>query len=149
MSDDLDLTQPIREGLMASSMIFNALPVYGSTGKTIFSRRPVPSDAPYPMIVISPDVTISDQDGIDHERAVVIRDIAVYGKNEPASAYRQVEDMAYAVRHLFHSRLDTLLLTGEYHLIDIRASGPRPAPTDDQQTVGRLVELTVRLSRKL
>jgi hypothetical protein len=45
--------------------------------------------------------------------------------------------------------LDTLILTGEYHLIDIRASGPRPAPTDDQQTVGRLVELTVRLSRKL
>ena len=47
------------------------------------------------------------------------------------------------------SRLDTLLSTGDYNLLDIRASGPRPAPTDDQQTVGRLVELTVRLSRKL
>jgi hypothetical protein len=149
VSDDLDITQPIREGLMADAGIVTALPVYGGNGRTIFSRRPVPSDAPYPMIVISPDVSISDFDGINDERSIVIRDIAVYGKNEPAAAYRQVEDMAYAVRHLFHSRLDTLILTGEYHLIDIRASGPRPAPTDDQQTVGRLVELTVRLSRKL
>jgi hypothetical protein len=55
VSDDLDITQPIREGLMADAGIVTALPVYGGNGRTIFSRRPVPSDAPYPMIVISPD----------------------------------------------------------------------------------------------
>lgn len=148
MSDDLDLTIPLREGLLADAGIVAALPSYGSNGKTIFSRRPVPSDAPYPMIVISPDVTLSDNDGIDHERPIVVRDIAIYGKNEPASNYRQVEDVAYAVRHLFHSRKDTLPLTGIYKLIDIRASGPRPAPTNDLQTVGRMVELTIRLAMK-
>jgi hypothetical protein len=88
MTDDLDLTQPIRDGLLAEPLIASALPNYGSNGKTIFTRRPVPSDAPYPMIVISPDVTVTDQDGIDHEKSVVIRDIAVYGKNEPAQPRR-------------------------------------------------------------
>jgi hypothetical protein len=147
VTDDLDLTQSIRDGLLAEPLIADALPNYGSNGKTIFTRRPVPSDAPYPMIVISQDVSVTDQDGIDHEKSVVIRDIAVYGKNEPAAAFRQVVDMAYVVRHLFHSRRDTLFPIGEYKLIDIRASGPRAAPTDDLQTVGRLVELTVRLAK--
>lgn len=150
MTDDLDVTQPLRDGLLASSIV-SELPNYHD-GKPIFTRRPVPSDAPYPMIVISSDVLVTDQDGIDHERSVVVRDIAVYGRNDSPAAYRQVTDMAYAVRHLFHSRRDTLVTLlmddSAYQLIDIRASGPRPAPTDDEQTVGRLVELTIRLAKR-
>lgn len=145
----LDLSQSIRDGLLAEPAIAGELPAYGSNGKTVFTRRPVPSDAPYPMIVISPDVTLNDSyDGINDDRPVVVRDIAIYGKNEPAAAYRQVTDIAYAVRNLFHRTRDIIAPTDDYALIDVRASGPRPAPTDDQQTVGRLVELTVRLSRK-
>jgi hypothetical protein len=134
--------------LLNDIVIDAALPAYNS-GKAIFTRRPVPSDAPYPMIVISPDVSVSEADGIRDDRPIVVRDIAVYGRNEPAAAYRQVEDIAYAVRHIFHRQRQSLFTNGEYDVIDVRASGPRPAPTDDQQTVGRLVELTVRLSRKL
>jgi hypothetical protein len=146
MSDDLDITQPIRDAVVAA--MGSSLPVYNGS-PPVFTRRPVPSKAPYPMIVISSDVSLTENDGIDDERPIVIRDVAVYGVNDVAGNYREVEDIAYAVRHLFHRQRESLDLSAStYKVIDIQASGPRMAPTDDQQTVGRLVELTVRLARR-
>lgn len=146
MTDDLDLSVPIRDAVVAA--LGASLPVYNG-GLPVFTRRPVPSGAPYPMVVISSDITISEEDGIADERPTIIRDVAVYGVNDVPNNYREVEDIAYAVRHLFHRQRESLDLSAStYGVVDIRASGPRPAPTDDEQTVGRLVELTVRLARR-
>lgn len=146
MTADLDLSVPIRDAVVAA--LAASLPAYKG-GSPVFTRRPVPSNAPYPMVVISSDVTVSEDDGIADERPTVIRDVAVYGVNDVPDNYREVEEIAYAVRQLFHRQRQSLDLSAStYKVIDVRASGPRPAPTDDEQTVGRLIELTVRLARR-
>jgi hypothetical protein len=141
----MDLAEPIRTALLEASGIANALPTYANA-KTVFTRRPVPDNAPYPIIMVSSDVSVVDQDGVNDERPVIVRDIAVYGRNETPAHYRAVETLGYAIRTLFHRQRHALSVAG-WNVIDIIASGPRAAPTDDLDTVGRLVELTVRLAR--
>lgn len=142
----LDLAQPIRDSLLATDDVVNSLPAYVG-GYPIFTRRPVPADAPYPMVVISSDVNIMDNDGVDDRRPIVIRDIITYGRNDSPEDYRTVEEIAYAVRTNFHGNRTSIDASPEYGVIDVIARGPRPAPTDDEQTVGRLVELTIRLAK--
>lgn len=138
-----ELAAPIRAALVAEADITGELAAYKGS-YPIFTRRPAPADAPYPMILVSSDITATDVDGIADYRPVQVRDIAVYGKNDTAEHYRQVEDIARAVRELFHRQSDAIAVSG-WGVTQITASGPRPAPTDDEQTVGRVVELTVQL----
>lgn len=109
----------------------------------VFTRRPVPNA--YPCAVVSPDVTVGDQDLLVTQIPVVTRDIAVYGGNETAAKYRVVEAAAYRVREIFH-RSNAIALDG-WHIIDVTASGPIAAPTDDIKRVGRLVSLSIRMMR--
>lgn len=139
----MDLAAPLRVALVGDSAITNELTAYAGD-YPVFTRRPVPEDAPYPMIVVSPDVAIDEQDGINFNRQAQVRDIAVYGKNNSAE-YRAVETLAYAIRSLFHRNSAAISVSG-YNVIDIVTSGPIPAPTDDNQTVGRMVTLTVRMN---
>lgn len=144
MSDDLDLSVPLRVAVILA--VGDSLPVYKGNSP-VFTRRPVPDGVPFPLVVISSDVTLTDADGVSDERPIVVRDVAVYGVNDVAGNYREVEDIAYALRHHFHGRRDSIDLgASSYGVVDVRASGPRPAPTDDEQTVGRLIQLTVRLA---
>ena len=140
----MDLSEPLRTAIVDDATIAALLPIYAGS-KTVFTRRPVPDNAAFPIVVISPDIAITDQDGIDDNRPVIIRDVAVYGRNDAAS-YRAVEAIAYEIRDLFHRRRQSLTVLG-WDVVDVVALGPRPAPTDDEQTVGRVVELTVRLAR--
>lgn len=139
-----DLSGPIRAALLASSSITARLPAYKGS-LAIFTRRPVPADAPYPMIVVSPDITVTDEDGLSDMRPLIERDVAVYGRNDTAEKYRTVEELAYNVRTLFHRQRHVLTVSG-WSTAQIIARGPRPAPVDDDQTVGRVVTLTIRLA---
>lgn len=141
-----DVAAPIRTALLGYAAVASELPAYEDS-KPIFTRRPAPTDVTYPLIMVSPDIAQTNEDGVNDFRAVIIRDVAVYGLNEPAANYRQVERIAYAARDLFHRNRDAITVSG-WSVTDIVVSGPRPAPSDDQQTVGRLVELTIRLARK-
>ena len=51
----IDLTIPIRNKILSDPIANSLLATYLGS-KSVFSRTPVPSDAPYPMIVISPVV---------------------------------------------------------------------------------------------
>src|SRR3990167_5381942 len=134
----MDLSEPLRTAIVDDATIAALLPIYAGS-KTVFTRRPVPDNAAFPIVVISPDIAITDQDGIDDNRPVIIRDVAVYGRNDAAS-YRAVEAIAYEIRDLFHRRRQSLTVLG-WDVVDVVALGPRTAPTDDEQTVGRVVEL--------
>jgi hypothetical protein len=116
----------------------------------IFTRRPVPSDAPDLIILINPPASISDADGLTSDRPIVSIDVAVYGrKGEPQSAEdqtREVERLGFRIRTHFHRQKFSVQPEG-FSVIDVRAGGPVPAPTDDDQTIGRLVPLVVRLRR--
>ena len=144
MTSGLDLSVPIRNAVIEA--VGTSLPVYNGSSP-VFTRRPVPVGAPFPMVVISSDITITEEDGIADNRPIVVRDVITYGRNDTES-YRLVEEIAYALRNAFHRNRQWLLGLDEWSVVDVRATGPRPAPTDDEQTVGRLVGLTVRLAKR-
>jgi hypothetical protein len=115
----------------------------------VFTRRPVPEDAAYPLAIVGPEVSVTDQDLLNERVPVVVRDVVVYGqKGAPGEdQYRVVEELAWAVRELFH-RQKRSLTVADHHVVDVVTAGPIAAPTEDENLVGRLVSLTVRLQRR-
>ncbi len=140
----LDLAPQLRDALIAASPISSELAIYIGE-PAIFTRRPLPADAPFPLMVINPAAAIGDQDYLNSLLPVVMRDIAIYG-NQPGD-YRLVERLAYLTRDLFHRNKWAIAPDG-YDVIQIVAKGPIPGATDDQTTVGRVVGLTVQLRRQ-
>jgi hypothetical protein len=96
--------------------------------------------------MVSPDVSLTDQDGIDDFRPIQERDITVYGLNDTPTRYRIVEGLGYAIREMFHGQRASISVSG-WNVIQINARGPIPAPTDDDQTVARMVSLSIELAR--
>jgi hypothetical protein len=141
-----DLSIPLRAALVGASTITTLLAVYKGS-YPIFTRRPAPADAPYPMIMVSPDISLTEQDGIDDFRPIQERDIIIYGQNDTPAKYRVVEQLGYAVREIFHSNRQSITVSG-WGVILITARGPIPAPTDDDQTIARMVSLTIELAKK-
>jgi hypothetical protein len=125
----MNLAAPIRAALIAESDVTSQLQAYEGSFP-VFTRRPAPSDAPPVLLFVSPDIALTDEDGISDRRNRHVRDVSIYGPNEPASEYRKVESLGYAVRELFHRNRDAIEVPG-WDVVDIVASGPIPAPTDD------------------
>lgn len=141
----MNLSQGLRDLILADPAITALLSPYNGSF-AVFTRRPVPEDAKFPMIVISTDVTVNNEDGISYHGPVAVRDIMVYGLNENATQYRDIETLGYALRELFH-RTTTPIPVDGYHVIDVQASGPRIAPADNDNEIGRMVELTIRMAK--
>lgn len=108
----------------------------------VLTRVPIPVEAEYPMIVIPPATVVSDQDGLNASRPVLVRDLMAYGQ-QPAH-FRTVEALGYMLREKFHRNRFAFSVEG-YRVIAVTAQGPTPAPVDDDQTVGRRVELRIEL----
>lgn len=140
-----DLSAPIYAALTGNSAIANALATYEGAA-AVFTRRPIPADCTYPLVISAGDVTRGNQDLINSPIQVIERDVSIYGL-QPAD-YRTVETVALAVRDLFHRQRRSLIVPG-WSVLDIVCGGPIAAPVDDDQQVGRLVTLTVRLSGTL
>lgn len=145
----MNLAQPLREAILNNVEITDALGTYMGE-PSVFTRRPLPDGATYPMVAISPDISIRDADALVTQRPIIQRDVTVYGQIGPAGSetdhYRVVETLAYAVREMFHRRKQVLFVD-DYHVVDIVASGPIPAPTESERLIGRVVSLTIRLHR--
>lgn len=141
----VDLAVPIRNTIIASPAITTKLTsVSGSF--PVYTRRPVPGGLIGPVIVISPDISESNSaDGINDLRPVLTRDIAVYGSNDTAQHYRDIEIIAYVLRDLFH-RKKPFVVSG-WALVIINVTGPIVAPVDDDDTVARLVTLNIQLAK--
>jgi hypothetical protein len=142
-----NLSQPMRDAILANQTIVNTLPVY-LDAPTVFTRRPVPPDAPYPMIVISGDITKTDQDGIADMRPIITRDIVVYGNNDTADNYRDVEELAYIIYSLFHRERQSIPIDTSlgWNVTQVTCQGPRSAPTEDDQTVAKAVTIVTQLN---
>lgn len=147
---DLDLGPALREALLDDAGIAGDLPEYDDS-LAIFTRRPVPDDAPFPMILLPGPSAVGDEDGLVSDRPVWMGDVLIYGNkaapNTPEDQTRKVEALGFKVRRLLH-RQKWALQVGGFHVIDIRATGPVPAPVDDDKTIGRVVSLVVRLGRE-
>lgn len=140
-----DLTEPIRDALIANAAITSQLPVYLDSFP-IFTRRPVPVGAPYPCIVISKDIGVTDEDGISDTRSIIVRDIAVYNTNEPAAAYHAVDPIALEVRRMFHRQ--SPLVVPDWSVTLITATGPIDVRLEQDKLTGRVIQLTVRVARQ-
>jgi hypothetical protein len=140
----LDLGAPIRTALLADAGITALLSTLRGS-PAIFTRRPTPSDAVRPLIVVSEDISITDADALRSDRPIVIRDILVYG--DQPDQFRAVETLGYLIRDLFHRQKGSVV-SSTYDIIDIQASGPRAAPTSDEEVVGRVVSLTFMMRKK-
>lgn len=141
-----DLAAPLRTALIAEAGITTNLSAYKGSFP-VFTRRPAPVDAPFPMILVSPDVAKTDRDGINDWQPIITRDVTVYGQNSTSAKYRTVEDIAFAIHDLFHGQRNAISVS-DWHVIQIRARGPIPAPVDDDQTVARMVMLEIQLAQQ-
>lgn len=141
-----DLAAPLRTAIVGATAITSLLTAYKNSFP-VFTRRPAPTDAPPIIIMISPDIAKTDEDGLSDERPVILRDVSVFGPNNDAEPYRDVETIAGHVFDLFHRNRNAITVPG-WHVVAITATGPIPAPTDDDQTVARLVTLRIQLARQ-
>jgi hypothetical protein len=138
--DPFNLAGPIRTAILEDGPIVALLGVFKDEA-SVHTRRPAPQGATYPMAMVSPDIATANADFLSSEFRTVIRDVSVYG--EQPGQYRTVEQAAYLIRRLFHRKRLSIQAPG-LHIVDIVASGPIPAPVDDEKLVGRLVSLSIR-----
>jgi hypothetical protein len=141
----LDVAPGIRTAILADSTITALLSTYQGAA-SVHTRIPVPTGVSLPHIVIGPDVAVSDYDGLRSDRPIVLRDVFVYGAagSSRQDDYRDVETIAYALRALFH-RQKSVLSVDDYDVVSVTVSGPVPAPSNDEEIIGRVVTLTIRL----
>lgn len=139
----LDLAPAIRTALIEDAEVQNFAGEWRGA-PAVATRRPVPAEFPARMLLINPDAAIGNEDAINSDRPIVVRDIAIYG-NQPDD-YREVEALGYHLRTKFHRQKWSIEPEG-YSVVDIVVSGPIPGPVDDDKTVARIVSLTIRLRR--
>lgn len=139
----LDLAPSIRTALLAEPTITGLITEYLGE-PAVLTRRPVPDGVVFPFIVVSEDISIVDADGLRSDRPVVVRDVLIYG-HQPDD-YRAIEQLGYSVRELFHREKASIVST-DYDVVEIIATGPTAAPTSDDEIIGRVVTLTIQLRR--
>lgn len=148
---NLNLSIPLRNAVLGMSSITDLLGTW-SNEPSVHTRRPLPDDATYPCVAISPAVFITNQDALDTFRPVGMWDLATYAEatrmvgGRMVDGYRELEEIAYALFEGFH-RQKHVLLVESYSIIDIVASGPTLAPSGNDRLLGRVVPLTIRLKK--
>lgn len=149
----LDLESSLRLAVMAMTDVTDLLGTYVGE-PSVFTRRPTPGEATYPMVLISPNIIKGDQDALITRRPVVMRDVTVFGyttRETPelgqVDQYREVELAAELLYEGFHRNKDFLFVNG-YHVVDVVAAGPIPAPVENVRLIGRVVTLTIRLYKR-
>lgn len=140
-----DLTLAIRDAIVAETAVTSLLSAYlGSF--PVFTRRPVPDDTPYPCIVISKNISLSEEDGLNDFRPVIARDVAVYNRNEPAANYHDIDAIASAIRDMFHRQQP--LTVPDWSVTLILASGPIDFRLEQEKLTGRVVQLMIRVAQQ-
>lgn len=143
----LEVLAPLRAAVVNDAAIAALHPAWSDT-RAVFTRRPPPADAPYPMTIIGPVITRGDADGVNDFRPSLVVDVSTYGTQgppgDPVDQLRTVEDIAELIYGLFHRQRRAITVVN-YGVTDIRCTGPSPAPADDDQHVARRVTLTIRL----
>ena len=147
MIDPPDISSAIYETILADAFVQTNLPVYLGA-LTVFTRRPVLPDAPYPMIVVEPDIVDTDVGGLNFKQLRIIKDINVYGNNETSSQYRVVEQLAYEIFNLFHRNRFSIEIPS-WFTARVWCQGPHAVPSDDDMRVGRVISVSTELVQLL
>jgi hypothetical protein len=141
-----DVTQAIYDVLLASSNITSLLPAYRNSFP-IFTRRPIPADSPYPCIVISQDITLTDEDGINDYRPRILRDVVAYNLNDTPARTRAIHTLGFALWYVFSRPDVNLAVGGGWSIADLTVMRAVEVIADDR-TVGRAVQLSILAAKK-
>lgn len=142
----IDLQPALRAYLLEDTEFSSKLAIYQGA-RSVFTRRPVPNDATYPLSIISPIVVDNQNDFVScGGRRTLTYDIVVYSNNSDASVYRQVEAAAFRLAKILH-RIPryALNMPNGISLIQTTAIGPLPAPVDDFVKVARVVSVNIEI----
>lgn len=140
----IDLQPSIRQYVLNDTEFISELAEYQNS-KAVFTRRPVPEDATYPLAIVSPIVGEREVDFIScYGRRILTYDIIVYSNNDSSESYRSVERAAYRLTKILH-RVDrtAFSLPSGVSLIATTASSPFRAPTDDFVKIARGVTVNI------
>jgi len=144
----INLATQIRAFIIADGALTNDLSTF-NTEKAVFTRRPVPTTATYPMMIVSPQITANDNDYIDGLYRNSVYDIAVYGSNDTAANYRTTENIAFLLQDKFaRLRSTDITMPAGWNLVQAITNGPTPFPTDDLTKVARGVTVTFQIFKK-
>lgn len=136
----ISLASNIRQFIVADAT-FAALVADYKNSKAVFTRRPVPTDATFPMAVVSSLVTSRIDDLIDENRRTLTYDVILYDDNDTVTSQTNAESAINRLITLFHRNRSMPVPSG-WRLIDTVANGPFNAATDDQAKVARAVTLS-------
>lgn len=141
----IDLSSQIRSAIVADALSNDIATFSGS--KAVFTRRPAPTGAIYPMVFIGPQIGAGQSDYVNGKlRRSIIYDVLTYGQNDDATKYRTVEKIAFAIAKKF-ARPSPFVITVPmgWHIVGISGSTPVPAPTDDLNVVGRMSQIFITI----
>lgn len=126
----VDLSAPIRTAIIDDTTISGLLSQWNGE-PAVFTRRPVPSSAPYPMCAISPNITETDEDWLVTRKPVIQRDVIFYAVADPLGAGVRLAMLAmYRARTLFHENRFAITVPG-FHVINVSVQAPINGPVDN------------------
>lgn len=135
----VDVGQYIRTAIVTDSALVSLLPTYLGA-PAVFNRHPSRVPGVHPQITISTDIDYVDEDALNAEHDLIIRYVYVYGIFE--DHYRDVEDIGYELRRLFHRQRRVIEIPGK-HVARLICDGPVSAQVSDDNLVGRMVALNM------
>lgn len=108
-------------------------------GPSVFTARPVPVGAGYPVVICATTVSDMSADSMNVNGRLITRDISVYGK-VPVH-FDAVDEIAEKIRQIFHRKA---LDVAAFRVINVSASGPISAPSEAGE-VGKVVSIEIRM----
>lgn len=138
-----EITQGIYQAMANDATLQTLLGEYYGV-PAIFSTFPVPTDAPFPYIDMSYELTFSPFDTKVTQGVDLTREITVYTEADGSAAL--LETICDRVRALFHRQPQNVPIVGFDTVIVDMQEGPR-FTTEDNRVQGKELELRLVLQR--
>lgn len=141
----IDLSISIRKYLLSLPEFTNYISDYHNS-YSVFTYRPVPKDAQYPMCIISSAAGGGDMDMLACHMRTIDYHVILYDQNSEPTKYINLERIANLVARSFHRVNTNLLEQDGFQVVSVTASNPFPAPTDDNETIARAITLNIEVT---
>lgn len=141
MSADFDAA--IRTALVNDAIVIGLVSEWEGE-PAVFTRTPIPGDVEPIMVVVSPNVSYVNLGALNSERPQIIKDIHVHG--DQPDQYREVETVANQIQSIF-DRNRFAISVDDYNIVRIDATGPVPGAGNDENSVSRVVTITILAQR--
>lgn len=141
----MNLSEALRTAILLNDDVTRYLGEYTDLPAVIIRKR-LPADVaepfPSPMVLISEDTGEINQDLINTNMSIFMRQLSVYGAQNRDTA--NVDLAAAALRTMFHRKKRAITIP-DFQVSSIVVDFVRVAPDDGPVTVGRVLGLSIRI----